>query len=731
MFRTIPILLFLLSVNLYSSAQFSLPDSVEIKLEKADDTGEQIKILDNYTFDILRQDMPKANYFIDSAIRMARRAGDKYQMHQLYNTKGSYFLYRHLIDSSLKYYKNNLKYYKSADSLEDLMNSYNNVATVYLQINNSDSSIKYGKKALAIAKQVADDSFLSKIYSDLAGSYLSKDDYARALDFIVKSENYLDPTNHIGQTVVNIRKGIIYFQIEDFKKSLHAYEKALMHNGKNKTDDFRQAIYNNLGRLYEILKEDLDSALYYYRKSLQLAEKAGAEYNKAMLYINIGNIYHSRENFSKAYAYYNRAYKSQIINKLPKLLTAASVNLGIVNIELGNIDTADYYVKQGMELASQYDFLEFKRNAFTTKARLDSIQEDYISALSLKDSIIALDQRMWDEELQNRVAELNVEHEVEKQRQQTKHLKEKSALDDRYIRNQRILIIALGVALIFIVFLLVRSRRKSLKLQSLNNLLNKKNKQLEVNYLELKRLNSTKDKFFSIIAHDLKGPIGTQSAMLNELLEDYNSFDKEELYEYLKSLHKNGENSYTLLLNLLDWSRTQQGRISNNPDYIDVGEAVSDVTELLEQRAERKNQLLNNRINTGSFTAYVDDSLLNRVIHNLTNNAIKFTPEGEHIDIEARALNDHIIVSVSDNGIGIPQDKLENLFSLDSNFKRKGTNNESGTGLGLMLCKEFVDLMGGDISVESNPGQGSTFTFTLPTEPVKEKKPANQPADEG
>jgi len=717
--RIIPIVLFLLSTILPGYSQFSLPDSVVSKIDKTDNTNEKVQIIDDYCMTILRNDPPKANYFIDSALRMARRIGDKFLVHRLYNSKGSYFLYRDLIDSSLKYYQRNMRFYKNADSLEKLMTSYNNIAIAFLQISEADSSIKYGNKALDLARQVGDSSSLSKIYSDMAGNYYHKNDYSSALDFLAKSENYLDEDNYIDNAIINIRKGAIYSQLGDFEKSLEAHNKALRYSKNSKNADFRQAIFNNLGRLYESVKKDLDSALLYYRKSLKIAQRKSSQRDKVMLYVNIGNIYLSKNDYSQAQDFYNRAYKSQIIKKLPKLRTAANVNLGIVNTELGNIDTAEYYVKQGIELATEYEFLEFKRNAYTAKARIDSIQNDYLSALALKDSIISLDQGMWDKELQNRVAELNVEHEVEKQRQQTKYLKEKSQLDDRYIMIQRILIFALGAALVFIVFLLLRSRRKSLKLQNLNDLLNKKNKELELNYQELKRLNSTKDKFFSIIAHDLKGPIGTQSEMLNEIIEEYSSFDKEELYEYLRNLHKNGENSYTLLLNLLDWSRTQQDRISNNPDYIDVGEAVSDATELLQQRAERKNQLLNNRINKGSFIAYVDYSLLNRVVHNLTNNAIKFTPEGEHIDIEATEQNGYILVSVSDNGIGIPREKLENLFTLDSNFKRKGTNNESGTGLGLMLCKEFVNLMGGDITVDSEPGQGSTFTFTLPTEPEK------------
>lgn len=248
----------------------------------------------------------------------------------------------------------------------------------------------------------------------------------------------------------------------------------------------------------------------------------------------------------------------------------------------------------------------------------------------------------------------------------------------------------------------------------MNKLLNDKNQELSRNYKELEKLNKTKDKFFSIIAHDLKGPIGTQSEMLNELLVDYDNFDKEELYAYLQSLRKNGDNSYALLLNLLDWSRTQQGRIENNPETLNLNEVVFEVYELLKPRAERKQQEIVNNSENDQLYAFADQSLTNRVLYNLINNAIKFTPAGKQINIESRKKGNTIEIDVKDQGIGIPQQKIDNLFNLDNDLKRKGTENENGTGLGLMLCKEFAELMGGKIQVKSQEGKGSTFKFILP-----------------
>ncbi|MCF8338701.1 MAG: HAMP domain-containing histidine kinase [Bacteroidales bacterium] len=444
-----------------------------------------------------------------------------------------------------------------------------------------------------------------------------------------------------------------------------------------------------------------------------------------MLNVNIGNVYIMKENYTKAYEYCNKAYRSSLIDDMPKSKAAVLINLGEIHSHLGNVDTAYYFTDRGLTLARKHDYLDFKSGAFETLTRIDSLRGNYLSALAYKDSLMKVEDKIWDQQLNDKIAELNVEHEVEKQKKANKLLKQKAELDQQHIRTQRILIIALGVALLFIVYVGLRLQRKKSKLQSLNELLNKKNKELADSYEELKKLNATKDKFFSIIAHDLKGPIGTQSEMLNELLEDYDNVDKEELYIYLKNLRKNGDNSYTLLLNLLDWSRTQQGRIENNPETMKVKDMVVDVYELLKPRAERKRQELINNFENDELFAFADKSLTNRVLYNLINNAIKFTPSGKQIRIDGRKNGDNIEIDITDEGIGIPREKIDTLFGLNNEIKRKGTEDESGTGLGLMLCKEFADLIGGEIDVKSKEGEGSTFTFILPAVSHKAGKEKN------
>lgn len=714
------ILLFIFCCMSNVLAQKALPDSVQTVLESKKDVSEKFKSLDGYINKILYRNPQKARRWMDSSRRLAYRSGKAQLINSHAITRGNYYYFTRNLDSALYYYRQNLVYAKEEGIQSNKQSAYLHLGMTFDVMGNTDSAIYYGTKSLTLANKMGDSATLAKIHSDLAGFYITQDNYYEALNHLQKAENYEAPGNHFNMAILNIRKGVAYAETENAEKARSAYMTALAHNAKQNRHNLEPAIYNNLGRVYEMTLHELDSALYYYGKALRISKEAGQIHNVTMFHVNIGNIYLTRKEYAKARSYYNRVYKSSVIESMPKTHTAALVNLGLSNFELGNLDTARYYATKGLEMAQRNDYLKFERNAHKVMASIDSARGDYISALEHKDSVIAKNEKLRNKRLNDKIAELNVEHKVEQQEQENQYLQEKAALDQRFIEIQRLFIIALVAALFFIIYFIIRLQRKKRKLQAMNELLNKKNEELADNYKQLSSLNATKDKFFSIIAHDLKGPIGTQSEMLNELLAEYQSFDKDELYEYLKGLHKNGESSYALLLNLLDWSRTQQGRIENNPEFMDVEKSVQDVFDLLSARAKRKRLKLVNKLEGPQLSAYVDKALVSRVLYNLLSNAIKFTSEGRQITVAGRKEKNFIKVWIEDQGIGIPQENLNRLFTIDNTFKRKGTSNESGTGLGLMLCKEFVTLMGGDISADSKEGEGSTFTVKIPTKPVKE-----------
>ncbi|NVO11664.1 MAG: cyclic nucleotide-binding domain-containing protein [Bacteroidales bacterium] len=247
-----------------------------------------------------------------------------------------------------------------------------------------------------------------------------------------------------------------------------------------------------------------------------------------------------------------------------------------------------------------------------------------------------------------------------------------------------------------------------------NREISKQKEELEAQRKTLESINVTKDKFFAIIAHDLKNPFSTVLGLSELLAKDFDSFDSEKQKVFIGQIYKYSKNTFNLLENLLQWSMLQTGRMSLRPKLISLSEIILSNIELLRGNALQKGICIESKITSEGFV-YVDVGMITTVIRNLLSNAIKFTPQKGQIQIESFKESTYIKVSIKDNGIGISVEDQARLFKIDSNPTTIGTSMEKGTGLGLILCKDFVERHGGTIRVESAVGKGSTFSFTIPT----------------
>jgi PAS domain S-box-containing protein len=233
------------------------------------------------------------------------------------------------------------------------------------------------------------------------------------------------------------------------------------------------------------------------------------------------------------------------------------------------------------------------------------------------------------------------------------------------------------------------------------------------NEAHLKELNATKDKFFSIISHDLKSPFNSIIGFSSILVEQVKEKDYEGIEQYAQIIQSSSQRTMALLMNLLEWSRSQTGRMEFTPEYVEMGSLINEVTDLLNDAAEHKSITISKEIGR-NLTAFIDKAMISTVLRNLISNAIKFTNMGGKILISSQQNDHELIISVSDNGVGIKKKAMNELFRIEESSSTLGTKNEKGTGLGLILCKEFVGKHKGKIWVESDPGKGSTFHFTLP-----------------
>lgn len=239
------------------------------------------------------------------------------------------------------------------------------------------------------------------------------------------------------------------------------------------------------------------------------------------------------------------------------------------------------------------------------------------------------------------------------------------------------------------------------------------NIQLKKSEQELKELNSAKDRFFSIVAHDLRSPFSSLLSFSEFLVEDIDELPKDEIKSFAEKINESSRTVFSLLENLLQWSRIQTGKIPYEPITFNIYHKINQIMNLLKNNAEAKKINVVNDV-PASAIVFADEDMMFSVIQNLLSNAIKFTRESGSIVFRAHPRENEIMVSITDNGVGIKEEDIRKLFRIDSHHTTYGTKEEKGSGLGLLLCKEMVERNRGKISVASKVGEGTTFSFTIP-----------------
>ncbi|UCH93573.1 MAG: HAMP domain-containing histidine kinase, partial [Candidatus Aminicenantes bacterium] len=230
---------------------------------------------------------------------------------------------------------------------------------------------------------------------------------------------------------------------------------------------------------------------------------------------------------------------------------------------------------------------------------------------------------------------------------------------------------------------------------------------------KLKKMNAAKDKLFAIIAHDLGSPLNSLLLSSRHLANHYPSLDEQDRSEFIHNIYRQTRDMADLLENLLQWAMVQIGKIGKNPETVDMHFLTAETLEQIKYPAQKKKIRLSVHI-MESTLAWADKHMMKAVMRNLLSNAIKYSHPGGEIKVTSKDAGNQVEITVSDNGVGMDKEKIERLFKEEVHESTRGTCNEKGTGLGLVLCKEFVEKNGGEIRVQSQPDHGSHFRFTLP-----------------
>lgn len=273
-----------------------------------------------------------------------------------------------------------------------------------------------------------------------------------------------------------------------------------------------------------------------------------------------------------------------------------------------------------------------------------------------------------------------------------------------------IIVLALIVAILILVLLKNKNKTNALLMER-NQVIENQNEEIIVQRDNLKSLNATKDKLFGIISHDLINPFNVIIGFSDQMKTDARNSSIEEIEDQAAAIHKASTSAYNLLNNLLHWARSQQNQIKFNPEPVSVSEIVESEVKLLRGQADAKGIIIKAEVKKKEIIA--DKNLLSIVIRNLISNAIKFSNPGNTIYIASNFTEEEIVFSVKDEGVGLSETQIENLFRLKTNSSTWGTKGERGTGLGLLLCKDYVEKHNGKLWVESQVNKGSTFYFSI------------------
>jgi signal transduction histidine kinase len=523
--------------------------------------------------------------------------------------------------------------------------------------------------------------------------------------------------NNLGQ--VNAARG----RIED---AFRNYEQVLKYRDDIGRQFEAEALFS-LGRLYT-LQSKYPKALETHKKALGITRELGDKYSEALSLNDIGILYGLMKNNEKSFSNHEVALEIRKSLQDKAGMAESYNNIGWLYFRQSHPDKAIVNGLLALENGRESQAQEQIFKSYELLSQSYKNLEDYKNALLYKELSLAIHEFMQNEKQERQLLETQNRYVVEKKETEIRKLdalridKEKEIVAQKEFKNVLFLMVALVliIALLLLILYLVK-RRSNRILESAKNEVQKQN-------IKLQELNNTKDKFFSIISHDLKGPLNSLTSFSHLLIDHIDSMSKEEIQLLARDLDKSVRNLFTLLENLLEWSRSQTGNIDFTGEVFNLREILDVNKTLLESQA--KNKKITIAIDSPEqCLVKLHKHSITTVVRNLISNAIKFTNEGGAIRLSVKTSSQGVSVSVADNGVGMSEEVINKLFRLDRKHSTKGTANEKGTGLGLILCREFIERNGGNLRVQSEPGRGSVFTFTLPDSSlVKPSVNVRQPA---
>ena len=618
------------------------------------------------------------------------------------------------------------------------------------------TNVSYGQKVIIdslqnILKNTKSDSVRSDINEQIAYQYLyykpdsSKIYIERSLELAKKINSQAAIAKaHNRMGTYNVVTSQYTDAILEFQKSLQYYKKSTDLNGLSTT-------YGNLGALDFYLK-DYDAALENFHKSIKLLDTAKhtSQYTKEI--INLGAVHREKKNLDSAYYYakLSIAYSKKLVDK--RMLSVANYNMGTAQFLLNQPEEALKSLNASLEQKNVP--LQFKLLATCYKAQvlnslgkyneaenlLEGLEEQilslndhyltlvfyeskeviyqslnqYAKALTYSQRYKTLNKTVHNEEQTNIFQNIKAKYAQEERAYENELLRNESEIQSLQIERQKHAIYAVGIILVLLlVIIIILYRLYKFKAQN-NQVLKDNQKRLNASNSDLAAINRQKDNLFSIVAHDVKSPLAAILNSINLLHEDHKNLNEEETALVYSELQKQTSDLFYLIENVLVWAKSQMNGFKFSFSKLNTDKFIREALQVEMIFINRKNIKVVNNINKEE-TINTDSQVLRVLLRNLINNAVKFTPVYGTITFSTNYNKDNYHINITDTGIGISEDKIIKVLVDQERYTLKGTADEPGNGIGLILCQEIASKIGGHIEARSEMGKGSTFTLVIPT----------------
>jgi signal transduction histidine kinase len=643
-----------------------------------------ISIADNFTY----HKIDSAIYYTDKAIQLSNKIDYPKGAAEADFFKAYFLDIRGDYNKAISSLEQAASIFTEIGDSSYLTGCYNNLGVLYSYGDKQKTSLEYFIKSVNIGEALKDSFSLAEGYCNIAGVYEDLNEYSSALKYYKKAlevDLHYNPVEDLAISYLDV--GNINIKLRRFDDALENLQKAQVLMPKIDDAYYKAVLYQRFATYYTETNE-LDKASEYVLKSNNFSKNFDYPMFKADMLAIKGEILlkqkmfnASQEVLDSAIEQYNKLKFTYSLGEIYKFKAEAFSGLG--------------------QHTKAYEFLQMA-NAEDEKHKSNEIAE-------------TLGEFEKEEALKEERTRLKLEQELEIQRNENELIKVRSKL--YFTINLSIL---LGSILVLALYFYALKRNHSKSLESSNELINHQKELIENSYLELKQnesrlleLNATKDKFFSIIAHDLKNPFNTLIGLSELMIENPELKHTDDYEELIEGMAQTAKSGHDLLENLLQWSRSQVGSIQLAPKAILLDELFGTVSMFFNETAKAKNISITIPAQT-KLKVFADYNMAHFIVRNLINNAIKFSYNNTKIEVDASVKNDMVVVCVTDHGIGMKPEIISKLFKVEYSVQRNGTSDEKGTGLGLILCKEFVEKNGGQIWVKSEAGKGSTFCFSLP-----------------